>query len=104
MWGWWRQAEVVRDPWTGEPWGRKGPWNRSRKARGDNRTGDVRHGLREELLGPPGMVGSADERWRPAGRSAVQVDGGSATRQDRRGKKLDEERKKWRQRVEDRGR
>ena len=64
-------AEGGRDPWTGETWGQKEPRHRSRMTRGVNRTGEVRYGSREELLGRLAWEGSADERWRPAGGIAV---------------------------------
>ena len=52
-------------------------------------------------MGRPAYEGSADELWGPSGRSAVQVEGRSATRLERGGRSGCKERYKQRQRVKD---
>ena len=84
--GWWRQAEVGRDPWTGELWGRQGPDCAGRGSqRGATGGGKADTGSRDELLGLPSRGRKRRLAVEAGRRGAVQVDGRSAPGRDEEG-------------------
>ena len=75
-----------KGPLDGRTLGLTGTWAQvedNKKVQPDGR----RHArlVRGTHLGRPAWEGSVDQRWRPAGRSAIQVDSCPATGQDRAG-------------------
>ena len=86
------------------PKGRQGPGRRSRTAKGGKPDeGRQSQAHERNSVGRPAWEESADERWRPAGGGAVQVDGRSAPGRDGGGRSGCKEREKRRRRVKDGG-